>query len=264
MDSKRHMSCVIWRVLMHTVRTSHVQVSLLGCAMKDLTSEIREDFDCIALLPEGRWGHNSHYHDFLLKHIPTRCENTLEIGCGTGKFARLLAERSEHVLALDLSPNMIRIARERSKGCPNIEFQVADVMTWEFPTDHFDCIVCIATMHHLPLGEMLAKMKQALKAGGTLVILDLFRAGGLCDCILTGSLAMPASFALRLIKNGRIRASEESRQAWTQHGERDSYLTVPDVRRICESALPGARVRKHLFWRYSIVWKRLEGLGVEF
>ncbi len=223
--------------------------------MKDLTSEIREDFDRIALLPGGRWGHNSHYHDFLLKHIPTRCENALEIGCGTGKFARLLAERSDHVLALDLSPNMIRIARERSRGYPNIEFRVADAMTWKFPTDHFDCIASIATMHHLPLEEMLAKMKQTLKVGGTLAILDLFRPSGLRDCILTGALAMPASLALRLIKNGRLRESEESRQAWTQHGERDSYLTVPDVRRVCESALPEARVRKHLFWRYSIIWK---------
>ena len=79
--------------------------------MKDLISGIREDFDRIALLPEVRWGHNSHYHDFLLKHIPLHCGNALEIGCGTGKFARLLAERSDHVLALDLSPNMIRIAR---------------------------------------------------------------------------------------------------------------------------------------------------------
>jgi len=31
-------------------------------------------------------------------------------GCGTGTFSRLLADRSEHVLALDLSPQMIQIA----------------------------------------------------------------------------------------------------------------------------------------------------------
>src|SRR5262245_51175001 len=87
---------------------------------------IRADFDRIALLSDDNWNHNRHYHKFLLKQIPERCKQALEIGCGTGEFSRLLAQRSEKVLAIDLSPQMIRLAGERSQAYQNIEFVTAD------------------------------------------------------------------------------------------------------------------------------------------
>jgi ubiquinone/menaquinone biosynthesis C-methylase UbiE len=90
-------------------------------------STVQQDFDRIALVSEDGGTHNDHYHNFLLRHLPANCHRVLEVGCGTGGFARRLAERSEHVLALDLSPEMIRIARERSSQFSNIDFALADV-----------------------------------------------------------------------------------------------------------------------------------------
>ncbi len=89
-------------------------------------SSIQADFDRIALLSKEGWDHNGHYHHFLLRHVPSSCTEALEIGCGTGAFARLLAKRSNRVLALDLSPHMVQIARDRSAQFPNIDFEVAD------------------------------------------------------------------------------------------------------------------------------------------
>ncbi len=66
-------------------------------------SSAEADFDRLAQLDDEGWTANNHYHDFLLKHVPHDCENTLEIGCGTGAFARLLAKRCKRVIALDLS-----------------------------------------------------------------------------------------------------------------------------------------------------------------
>jgi SAM-dependent methyltransferase len=221
--------------------------------MADLTSKIQEDFDRIALLSRDDWDHNNHYHNFLLKQIPGYCVDALEIGCGIGSFTRLLAKRSDRVLALDLSPNMIQIARERSKQYPNIDFRIADAMTWEFPIERFDCIVSVATLHHLPFEEMLSRMKGALKGNGTLAILDLFQAEGLRDAP-TNVIASLVNPVLSLIKNGHLRAAHELREAWDEHGQNDSYLTLPRIRQVCTSILPGARVRKHLLWRYSITW----------
>src|SRR5256885_4715854 len=59
----------------------------------------------------------------LLEQVPACCADALDIGCGTGQFARLLASRAEHVLALDLSPQMIRLARERSTAFASIDFR---------------------------------------------------------------------------------------------------------------------------------------------
>ena len=216
---------------------------------------IQTDFDRLALLSRDGWDHNSHYGDFLLKHIPKNCESALEIGCGTGAFARLMAKRAGRVLALDLSPQMIQIARERSGEYANIDFRVANVLEWKFPAGQFDCVASIATLHHLPMEEMLTKMKGVLKANGTLLVLDLFQGEGLPD-VLRSALAVLVSTILKLLKTGRVRPSRAEREAWAEHGQRDVYLTLSQVRKICADVLPGAQVRKHLLWRYSIIWKR--------
>jgi ubiquinone/menaquinone biosynthesis C-methylase UbiE len=225
---------------------------------QESASVIRSDFDRIALLPDGGWNHNNHYHGFLLRQLPQRCEYALDLGCGTGSFSRLLAERCEQVLALDLSPQMIRIARERAKADANVEFQVADASTWAFPAERFDCIVSIATLHHLPLGEVLAKMKGALRTGGTLGVLDLVQPEGVSG-LLISALAVPVNLALRLFKTGRLRQPGLVREVWADHGRHDSYLPLAEIRRICVPILPGAQIRNHLLWRCSIVWKKPAG-----
>ena len=225
-------------------------------------SAIQTDFDRLAALDSEGWTHNNHYHHFLLRHVGNGCQNALEIGCGTGAFARLLAERSQHVLALDLSPEMIRVARARSAQFPNIEFQVADAMSRNFPAAHFDCIAAIATLHHLPLHEMILKLKAALKPGGVLIVLDLFEpernlftAAGLLDTFLN-IVAMGVSVNLRLIHNRRLKPPREVRAAWAAHEQHDSYPKMREIRTLCADILPGARIRKHLLWRYSIIWQR--------
>jgi SAM-dependent methyltransferase len=219
------------------------------------TSTIQADFDRIAALPDPGWNHNDAYHAFLLRALPAHCPHALEIGCGTGAFARRLAARSGRVLALDLSPRMIEAARASSSQYPNIDFQAADVLAWDFPAGCFDAIATITTLHHLPMEAMLAKMKGALKVGGVLVALDLFKPVWPAD-LLTVALAVPVSLALETLKNGRLRESSAARAAWDEHGRHDSYLTMAEVRHACARVLPGAQVKKHLLWRYSIVWRK--------
>lgn len=216
---------------------------------------IQKDFDRIALVSPDGASHNEHYHNFLLQHVPSQCLDVLELGCGTGGFARRLAERSQHVLALDISPEMIRIARESSRQFRNIVFQLADACERQLPADSFDCIASIATLHHLPFPEMLLKMKTALKPGGTLLVLDLFEPAGPLDA-LANLLALPVSAGLRLIHQGRLLPRREERDAWTAHAQHDLYPTMSEVRTLCAELLPGAQIRKHLLWRYSIVWRK--------
>ena len=170
--------------------------------------------------------------------------------------------RSPNVLALDLSPEMIRIARERSTEFPNIEFERADIRDQVLPAESFDCIATIATLHHLPFREILLKMKAALRTGGVLLVLDLFepernlfKPEGLLDAGLN-VLAMGMSVTLRLTHQGRLLPRREVRDAWAEHLRRDIYPTMSQVRELCAEILPGAKVRKHLLWRYSIIWNK--------
>ncbi|HEY0100435.1 MAG TPA: class I SAM-dependent methyltransferase [Pyrinomonadaceae bacterium] len=216
---------------------------------------LQSDFDRIALLSDESWNHNSHYHAYLIAHIPEQCRQILEIGCGTGEFSRLLAPRAEKVLAIDLSPQMIRLAQERAKLYPNIDFVAGDVMACQFAENQFDCIATVTTLHHLPLETILRKIRAALKPGGVFLCLDLYQRSNPTD-LLFDVMAYPANLLLRLIKTGTPRASGAVGEAYAEHGKTDVYLTLPQIEQICAATLPGASVRRHLFWRYSIIWKK--------
>jgi SAM-dependent methyltransferase len=150
---------------------------------------------------------------------------------------------------------MIRIARECSHGYNRIDYRVADVLTWACEPERFDCIASIVTLHHLPIEVTLTKLKHALGANGTLLILDLYRAKGWAGR-LSGAVLLPVSGLLKAVHNRRLRASREERDAWADHGRHDVFPTLSEVRGVCATILPGATVRQHLFWRYSIVWRK--------
>jgi ubiquinone/menaquinone biosynthesis C-methylase UbiE len=218
-------------------------------------SSVEADFDRLALLDDEGWTANNHYQNFLLKHVPQNCENALEIGCGTGAFARRLAERCGRVSALDLSSEMIRVARSRSSQFDNLEFQLADAMTWDFPKSHFDYICSIATLHHLHQRELLVKIKDALKPRGVLVVLDLVASNSLRERVLD-VIGLGVSGTLRLIHNGRLKPPAAVRKAWEQHGKHDSYSSISEMRALADEILPGAIVRRHLLWRYTLVYEK--------
>jgi ubiquinone/menaquinone biosynthesis C-methylase UbiE len=220
------------------------------------TSKIQADFDRIARVSgEEGWSHNSHYHGFLLKQLPARLSHVLDIGCGTGEFSRLLAARTDHVTALDLSPEMLRLAQERSSAQPNITYQQGDVLACDFPADSFDCIASIATLHHLSLDAALEKIARWLKPGGTLLVLDLFQVETRAELLLAAA-GVPVSVILKLLKTRRWKTPPEVRAAWDEHGRDERYLTLSQVRSISAKYLPGAVVRQHLLWRYSLVWRK--------
>lgn len=222
---------------------------------------VKADFDRLAQFETGAegWNHNTHYHPFLLRQLPPRLERALEIGCGAGGFARLLAQRADHVAALDLSPEMLRLARERSTAYPNIDYIEADVMTYPLEEAQFDALVSIATLHHLPFTDVIQQIKPALKPGGTLLILDLFSQSGWGETpvdLAMNAAAMILSPLMRLRYGISPRPSAEQRAAWDAHGAHDVYPKLSDLRAWCADLLPGARLTRHLFWRYSLVWRK--------
>ena len=227
-----------------------------GPVMTISTHRVREDFDRIALLTEQSHDERARYHGYLLNHLPQGCESALEIGCGAGAFTRLLATRARRVVGIDLSPQMIRLAaRQQSAAHSQIEYLTGDFMRLTLPAESFDCIVSIATLHHLPLSEALRKMKAALKPGGRLIIHDLLSAEGLIDMGIS-ALAYSISLMMRLYETGRLLPPKELRAAWNEHGRHETYLTLGGVKEMCGGYLPSASVRRHLLWRYTVVWDK--------
>jgi SAM-dependent methyltransferase len=223
--------------------------------VRTLVSQVRADFDRIAGLQHDDWDHNRYHHDFLLARVPCPCREALEIGCGAGAFSHALAARAERVLALDLSPEMIRAARARTPQRANLEFELADASTWPFPRERFDCIASIATLHHLDPRALLPRLRDALRPGGVLLILDLVADESWLDLARSG-LAVFVNCALHLWHSGRLRDPKPVREAWEAHGRGETYLRLSEVQKLCQELLPGAEVRRHLLWRYSILWRK--------
>src|SRR5258708_11373604 len=105
-------------------------------------------------------------------------QHVLDVGCGTGYFARLLAQAVGNdglVVGVDASPEMIRYASDRARRARNCQFQLDTAESLSFPSEHFDVVVSSLSMHHVPHDLQLAalsEMWRVLRPGGTLLIAE--------------------------------------------------------------------------------------------
>jgi len=218
--------------------------------MSQDAARIRSEFDRIARL-SGEHAHANRYEERLLAHVPRPCGQALDLGCGAGTLTVALAEAADHVLGVDLSPEMVRLARQRCADCTNVEFVVGDFLTLPLSPASFHCITAVAVLHHVPLAAALERVKVLLRPGGVLLVLDLFRDTGIGD-----RLRSVVAFLVDRATQPRRPHSRELHVAWEEHGAGDTYPTVPEARALYGRMLPGCTFQRHLLWRYSVVWTK--------
>jgi ubiquinone/menaquinone biosynthesis C-methylase UbiE len=106
--------------------------------------------------------------------LPQRTR-VLEVGCGTGVIARLLAQdaRVHEVFAVDPSPLLVAKARKLAAGMPKVRFEVADGTELRFGPSSFDTVVLHRVLSHVPRPEqVLSEASRVLRRGGALSIFD--------------------------------------------------------------------------------------------
>jgi SAM-dependent methyltransferase len=91
----------------------------------------------------------------------------LEVGCGWGELAEWVGrETGAEVVAIDLSPRMVELARER-----RVNAQVGDVQALPFADGEFDVAIAAWMLYHVPsLDRALAELARVLRPGGRLVV----------------------------------------------------------------------------------------------
>lgn len=98
-----------------------------------------------------------------------RGKTVLEYGCGDGVNTVLLANRGAHVISLDLSPELIDVARQRLRVhgiTSGVDFIVGSAHDVPLLDESIDLVVGIAILHHLDLALASAEVKRLLKSGG--------------------------------------------------------------------------------------------------
>ncbi len=179
--------------------------------------------------------------------MPQRVGTALDVGCGTGDFARRLTRRARRVTGIDADPAVVPTAGERLDG---VDLRCGDLLTADLPGG-YDVVTALAVLHHVPLGAGLTRLRDLLAPGGTLVVLGLHRERGLLDRSLSLT-AVPANLLVGAVKTRR-RGSTARPVAMTAPTA-PATATLAQVREVAQRVVPGARIRRHLFWRYSLVW----------
>jgi SAM-dependent methyltransferase len=94
----------------------------------------------------------------------------VDLGCGSGVFTNLLRDRGYQCVGVDLSPNLIAIARANFSG---IEFRTGDIERLPFPDGSFDGVLLSGVLHHLPEpSRCAAEVFRILRPGGKFVAFD--------------------------------------------------------------------------------------------
>lgn len=187
------------------------------------------------------WSHNNHYHRWILRRLPSSFGSALDVGCGSGDLIRLLAARAGSVVGVDLDADIIGHAPE----LPNARYVTGDALA--LPDARYDVITAVASLHHLPLEQALATFRRWLSPGGTLVVIGLTRRT-FAD-YLWMPIATPANTLVSL------RHGKGPRPVAMGAPVRDPDMTLRELRAHVARHLPGARIRRRLFFRYSLVYR---------
>ncbi len=126
-----------------------------------------ETYDRLASLSAGS------IRSVLESRLPEAGGRAVDLGCGTGRHASILATRFDEVLAVDISSPMLEIARARQSR-PNINYERRDLLDVSPEKDgRFDLVSSASTLHHVPdLDVALQGIRNLLTPGGGVVLLD--------------------------------------------------------------------------------------------
>jgi 2-polyprenyl-3-methyl-5-hydroxy-6-metoxy-1,4-benzoquinol methylase len=197
------------------------------------------------------WSHNDHFHGWILRRLPVRRRRALDVGCGAGLLLNQLRGRFDEVLGVDADAAMAAVSAERFAGDPVVSVRHAQ---FEEVDGAFDTITMIAVLHHMPLEAALRHASELLEPGGRLFVVGLARPESRTDFAwdLASSLLNPMV--------GMVKHPQPVTKPVDDGGPampvRDAAETFAEISRVAHDVLPGVRIRRRLFFRYTLEWTR--------
>lgn len=206
----------------------------------------------LRLVDRHPWSHNDIYRGWILRQArklrTPRPRSALDIGCGTGNLVASLATAVDQVTGLEPDPDAGKIASARFADDHRVRIMRCGFD--ERPADSWDLITMVAVLHHLPLVETLTAVRSMIKPGGRLVVVGLAQeTGGDTPWSIVSVLLNPL---MGLILHPR---ADGSLPAGMTAPARDPQETFDEIGQVARRLLPGVRIRRGLFFRYTLVWQ---------
>jgi 2-polyprenyl-3-methyl-5-hydroxy-6-metoxy-1,4-benzoquinol methylase len=204
------------------------------------------------------WNHNDHFHGWILRNLPARRQAAVDVGCGTGVLAGKLAAHFARVTGIDADEGMAAAASARLAGDTRVRIVHCrfDAFAAAAGEGEADLITMVAVLHHLDLGDTLARMPVLLAPGGRLLVVGLAKVDSLADATvdLMSSVANPV---MGLIKHPRpARQADGVVAGQPVMPVRDPAVTLAEIGAAAGARLPGTRIHRRLFFRYTLRWDK--------
>ena len=179
--------------------------------------------------------------------LPEIGHRAVDLGCGTGLHASILATRFQEVVAVDISRPMLEIARAR-RAQPNITYQLRDLRDVSPARDgRFDLAFSASTLHHVPdLDGALQRIRSLLAPGGRVVLLDNVAATPAVPRWWFRREALRRFGADVLRRQRPLREALELlrlqlNRAWLDHVTTDRFLSPSEFRQHYGAVFPGGQ-----------------------
>jgi 2-polyprenyl-3-methyl-5-hydroxy-6-metoxy-1,4-benzoquinol methylase len=121
---------------------------------------------------EGDYGRRFVLDAPMIERIRGRCfETALDVGCGEGRFCRIMQKQGLRTVGIDPTGALIDRARQLDPGG---DYRVSRAETLDMEAGSFDLVVSYLTLIDIPdLARALDRMAASLRPGGTLLIANL-------------------------------------------------------------------------------------------
>jgi SAM-dependent methyltransferase len=201
--------------------------------------------------------------DYLTGLLPRHGGRAVDLGCGTGQHAALLARHYDDVLAVDISaPMLAHAARHRPAG--NIRYEQRDLTDVTEDTDgRFDLVFCAHALHHVSdLAATLTQIRGLTRPGGQVVLVDNVDPHGRSSRRWLRAQARRGLIVdLRRHRRPIGEAVELYRlctdPAWLAHVSTDEFLTPDQFEQTYGAVFPGAEFTP-MYRAVAMQWRATE------
>jgi SAM-dependent methyltransferase len=204
------------------------------------------------------WNHNEHFHGWILDNLPARRRAAVDVGCGTGVLAGKLAPHFARVTGIDADAGMAAAASARLAHDPRVSIRQCSFGQFAGAAGDggADLITLGAVLHHLDLEDTLVRIPGLLAPSGRLLVVGLARVDSLPDLVVD-LISTAVNPVMGLIKHPRLARPPRAPAAGQPvMPVRDPATTLAEIAAAARAPLPGATVRRRLFFRYTLRWDK--------
>jgi ubiquinone/menaquinone biosynthesis C-methylase UbiE len=114
---------------------------------------------------------DDYFHIFPWQLLPPDGGVGIDVGCGTGRWAMLVAPRVARLHLLDASPDALAVAKQNLSFAKNVSFHVASVAEIPLPPNSLDFAYSLGVLHHVPDTQAaIAAIAAKLKPGAPFLV----------------------------------------------------------------------------------------------